>query len=104
MSIWADMAAKDPKRFALVVKAMRDNGVASMDGLVLGDAPREQAPRDKRPEPETALEKQHKVMFAASRFRPPLPEPTAPVSNVPKALVQRRERNEAARGREARKG
>lgn len=97
----SQLALEDPAKFAKLVKELRALGVVAIEGdkLLLGELPRahELAKREPR-DPRAKAEQDRDVLFAATRFRPSLPEQSGPQSNVPKAIVQRRERNGARDG------
>lgn len=103
-----DLATKSPEEFAKLVARLRDLGVVRLtEGeIVLGlpakipDATIEHQPRDSR----SPAEKKRDVLFAATRFRPALPEDPAPTSNVPRAVVMRRERDGARNGGQGTQG
>lgn len=96
----SQLALSEPEKFAKLVKELRALGVVAIEGdkLLLGELPRptELAKREPR-DPRAKAEQDRDVLFAATRFRPSLPEQSVE-SNVPKAIVQRRERNGARNG------
>lgn len=92
------LAVEDPKRFAELVARLRALGVTRIGDLELGPLPAEHLARHPRttdrPEPRKLAEKVHATMFAASSIRPPLPEVTPNTGDAPRAVVQRRARDE----------
>lgn len=79
-----------PKELELMVATMRRLGVIECDGIRLGPDPKaaKAAPREAPTEkPETLAERQHRIMFAHTSYRPPLPP--ARESDVPRAVAQR---------------
>lgn len=98
-------ARTEPLQFEEFVSRLRRLGVTRIDGLELGPLPRPELAsvreRDTRtsdrPEPRDLARRMHETMFAASSVRPPLPEPVAPSNVAPRAIVQRRARDEGGR-------
>lgn len=95
------LAIDEPEAFERLVLRLRKLGVTRIDGLELGPEPRPgvvPAPREPREtDPLKARQKIHDTMFAATSVRPPLPEPEPSTNGVPRAVVQRRARNEGPR-------
>lgn len=89
-----------PKQLEAMVQTMRALGVIECDGIKLGPEP--QTPSSAKPREPTdiakaRIERQHQIMFAATRARPPLPKPDV-YANVPRHVVQRQQAQEHGRG------
>lgn len=93
------LAITDPEGFLQLVARMRKLGVVKLGALVLGPEPREHATTEKpKAAPNAEAFRKHQVMFAASRISPPFVPPVPTDANSPRAIVQRRARDEAAGG------
>lgn len=91
---------KDLPALREAVAVMRELGVLSWDGIVLGPAPIEPGkadPQDLLAHAEREAERRHRTMYAATSFVPPrFGKPLAP--EYPRAVVQRREAQEHDHG------
>lgn len=93
------LAADDPVAFDALVTRLRALGVVKLGALVLGPKPNDLASRSPREvDPHAAARRHHGVLFASTSIRPPMPEPVAPTNGAPRAVVQRRARDEAPHG------
>lgn len=90
-------AIQAPDAFVDLVKKLRAAGVVKLGALVIGPEPRDAAVHEPV-DPLAAARRKHDVMFAASSIKPPFVAPVAPDGGAPRAIVQRRERDEAADG------
>ncbi len=90
-------AMTEPKAFLSWCDELRAAGVVKLGALVLGPKPRDpSAPKEVDPDAD-ALRK-HQTMFASTRIAPPFSPPSKGEAGLPRILVQRRERDEAANG------
>ncbi len=94
-----ELAIDKPEAFVSLCDKLRRAGVVKLGALVLGPLPREAMPtvRDAK-DPDAEARRKHEVMFAACRTRPPF-EPRVVESDTPRAVVQRRQRDEAPDGK-----
>jgi hypothetical protein len=93
------LAIDDTDAFIALCDKLRARGVVKLGALVLGPLPppARDGERDAK-DPDAEARRKHDIMFAAVRFKPPF-EPRIVESDTPRAVVQRRERDEAERGK-----
>jgi hypothetical protein len=92
---------KDLLALREAVAVMRELGVLSWDGIVLGPAPGGPAtpmtPQDELAHAQREADRRHRTMYAATSFIPPrFGKPLGP--EYPRAVVQRREAQEHDHG------
>lgn len=91
-------AVDDPEGFLALCDKLRERGVVKLGPLILGALPPKVTHHDRDVDPDADARRKHEVMFAACRTRPTF-EPRVAESDTPKAVVQRRARDEALRGK-----
>lgn len=102
-----DVALNQAGPFAQLVRELRELGVTRLtaDSIELGELPRAVPSGEARqPDGRSEAERRRDVLFAATRFRPDLPEATPTTANVPRAIVTRRERSGARHGGQGSEG
>ncbi len=98
----SELAVTKPEAFSALCGRLRALGVMKLGPLLLGVLPVERDEPDpeyeaaKRAGKETPEEFRHRVMFAASSSRPPLPKPDP--ATMPAPVVPRRKGAGTARG------
>lgn len=94
------LAVSDVEEFRTLCERLRKLGVVKLGPLVLGPLPAAVVDRaaKKEVDPQEAIREHYKVAFAASSITPPLPEPKTSNGHLPRAVVQRRQAQEARRG------
>lgn len=97
------LAAEDTDAFLALCDKLRAKGVVKLGALVLGPLPPPDRDADRKErDPDAQARRDHEIMFAACRVKPPF-EPRSAPSDLPRAVVQRRERDEASVGKVTRR-
>lgn len=99
------LAQQSPEAFAKMVRELRSLGVVRITetSLELGEAPRAPVESEGKAEPRSKAERDRDILFAATRFRPSLPDAPRQDANIPH-VVMRRERAGARHGGQGSEG